>query len=93
VVHVCADERVRIIVTREEFVDDNSLINEIDAKRAVSQLPLLILEILGRTYDGGNAVRAEMLLQKDELTRRRQILPIHDRNVRHARAAPFAISN
>ncbi len=92
VVHICADERVRIVIAREEFVDDYPFINEIDAKRAASKLPLLILEILRRTYDGGNAVRAEMLLQKNELTRRRQVFPIQDRNVRHAGAAPFAIS-
>jgi hypothetical protein len=82
---------MRIVIAREEFVDDHSLVNEIDAKRAASKLPLLILEILRRTYDRGNAVRAEMLLQKDELTRRRQILPIQDCDVWHAAAAPFAI--
>src|SRR5437870_558125 len=90
-VHVCADERMRIIIARQEFVDDHSLVNEIDAKRAASKLPLLILEILGRTDDGGNTVRAEMLLQKNELTRRRQVLPVHDRNIRRPGAAPFAI--
>ena len=46
VVHVCADERVRIVIAREEFVDDYPFINEIDAKRAASKLPLLILEIV-----------------------------------------------
>ena len=40
-VHVCADERVRIVIARQEFVDDHSLVNEIDAKRAASKLPLL----------------------------------------------------
>ena len=83
---------MRIVIAREEFVDDYPLINEIDAKRAASKLPLLILEIVRRTYDSWNTMRAEILLQKDEFTRRRQILPIQDRNVRHAGAAPFAIS-
>src|SRR5207249_5594430 len=92
VVHICADERVRIVIAREEFVNDHPLVNEIDAKRAAPQLPLLILEVVRRTYDSGNAVRAEMLLQKNELTRRRQVLPIQDRNVRHAGGAPFAVS-
>src|SRR6266446_346145 len=45
VVHICADEWVRIAIAREEFVDDYPFINEIDAKRAASKLPLLILEI------------------------------------------------
>ena len=40
-VHVCADERVRIVIAREEFVDDYPFVNEIDAKRAASKLPLL----------------------------------------------------
>ena len=91
-VHICADEGVRIVIAREEFVDDDPFINEIDAKRAASKLPLLILEIFRRTYDGGNVVRAEMLLQKDELTRRRQVLPIEDCDIWHAAAAPFAVS-
>ena len=89
-IRICADERVRIIMARQEFVNDHSLVNQIDAKRAASKLPLLILEIVRRTYDSGNAVRAEMLLQKNKFTRGRQILPIQDRNVRHAGAAPFA---
>jgi hypothetical protein len=83
---------VRIVIAREEFVNNHSLVNQIDTKRAASKCPLLILQILRRTYDGGNAVRAEMLLQKNELTRRRQVFPIQDRNVRHAGAAPFAKS-
>src|SRR4029453_7220839 len=91
-VHVCADQRVRMVTAREEFVNNYSLVNEIDAKCAASKLPWLILQIVGRTNDGGNAVRAEMLLQKDELTLRRQVFPIKNRNVRHAAAAPFAIN-
>src|SRR4030095_11812206 len=83
---------MRIIIAREELVDDHSLVDQINAKRAASKLTLLILEVVRRTDDGGNPVRAEMLLQKNELTRRRQVLPIQDRNVRHAGAAPFAIS-
>ena len=63
-VHICADERVRIVIAREEFVDDDPFINKIDAKRAASKLPLLILEIVRRTYDSGNPARAEMLLQE-----------------------------
>ena len=92
VVYISADEWVRIVIACEEFVDDYPFINEIDAKRAASKSPLLILEILRRTYDSGNAVRAEMLSQKNELTRRRQVLPIQDRDGRHARAAPFVRS-
>ena len=91
---ICTDDWVRIVIAREEFVDDYPFINEIDAKRAASKLPLLILEIFRRTYDGGNVVRvrAEMLLQKDELTRRRQVLPIEDCDIWHTVAAPFVIS-
>ncbi len=86
-VHICADERVRVVEARQEFVDDHSLVNQIDAKRAASKLSLLILEIVRRTYDSGNTLRAEMLLQKNELTRGRQVFPIQDRNVRRAGAA------
>src|SRR5205814_5681781 len=91
-VHVCADERVRIVIAREEFVNDYPFVNEIDAKRAASKLPLLILEVARRTDDRGNAVCAETISQKNEFTRGRQVLPIEDRNVRHASAAPFAVS-
>src|SRR6516162_6180553 len=65
-VHICADERMRVIKARQEFVDDHSLVNEIDAKRAASKLPLLILEIVRRTNDGRNTVCAEMFFQKNE---------------------------
>src|SRR4249919_526778 len=30
VIHICADEWVRIVMAREEFVDDDPFINEID---------------------------------------------------------------
>ena len=58
-VHVCADERMGIVIARQELVDDYPLINEIDAKRAASKLPLLILEIVRRTYDSWNTMRGE----------------------------------
>src|SRR4030095_2789224 len=73
-VHVCAEERMRIVIAREEFVNDYSFIDEIDAKRAASKLPLLILKIVRRTDDRGNTVRAEMLLQKNKFTRSRQVV-------------------
>src|SRR5215510_14392082 len=65
VVHVRADERMAIIVTRQEFVDDHSLVNEIDGKRAASKLPILIFENVGRTNDGGNTMLGKILLQKN----------------------------
>ena len=74
-------------------MDDYPFINEIDAKRAASKLPLLIREIARRTDDGGNTMRAEVLLQKDEFTRRRQVLPIQDCDIWRAGAAPFAIGS
>jgi hypothetical protein len=36
VVRVCAGERMGIIIARKELVDDHSLVNEIDSKRAAS---------------------------------------------------------
>ena len=57
VVHICADERVRVVIAREEFVNDYPFVNEIDAKRAASKLPLLILEVARRTDDRGNQIR------------------------------------
>src|SRR5438477_10318348 len=71
-VHICADERVRVVIAREEFVNDYPFVNEIDAKRAASKLPLLILEVARRTDDRGNAVCAETISQKNEFTRGRQ---------------------
>src|SRR5215468_3206894 len=91
-VHVCADERMRAVVACQEFVDDHSLVNEIDTKAVAPKLPLLILEIVRRTDDGANILSAEMLLEKNELTRRRQILPIDDSYVRHVGATPFSVS-
>ena len=52
-------------------MDDYPLVNEIDAKRAASKLPLLILEIVRRTDEGGNTSRAEMFLQKNKFVRER----------------------
>ena len=35
-VDVCPDERMRVIITRKELMDDYSLVNEIDSKCAAS---------------------------------------------------------
>jgi hypothetical protein len=66
VVHVCADEWMRIVVAGEEFVDEYSFVNKIDAEDAASQIAGPVFEIVWRTDDGGNTMRGEMILQENE---------------------------
>ena len=62
-VDVCADEWMRVVIAREEFVDDDSFINKIDAKIAESQLAAPVFEIIWRAHDGGNVARSKMISQ------------------------------
>jgi hypothetical protein len=63
VVHVCANERVPIVIPGEEFVDDYSFINKIDMKGAAAQLAAPVFEIVWRADDGRNTMRRKMIPQ------------------------------
>src|SRR6266511_4470088 len=83
---------MRLVISGQEFVNEYSFINKIDMKGAASQFATLVFEVVWRADDGGNTARREVILQQDEFAGCRQVCPIENRNVRHGRAAPFAVS-
>src|SRR5262249_13419047 len=54
--------------------------------------PAIIFQFVRRTDDRADAASREMISQQNEFIRCRQIFPIHDRDVWHAVAVPFAVN-
>jgi len=91
-IHIRPDQRMRFIVSREEFVNDYSFVDEIDFKITTAQPAAIVFQFVRRADDGGNAMRREVISQQNKFVRCRQILPIENRNVRRPGAVPFAVS-
>jgi hypothetical protein len=91
-IHVRAHQRMRFIVSGEEFVDDYPFVDEIDFKITAAQPATIVFQFVRRTDDRAHAMSLEMISQQNKFVRCRQILPIENRNVRRPGAVPFAVS-
>ena len=76
---------------REQFVDEDSFVNEIDRKIAAAQLAFLIGKIVGGTNNRANTLADEIISQQHKFIRGGQILPVDDGNIRQTGTAPFAV--
>src|ERR1700724_1014654 len=84
---------MRLIVTREEFVNDDSLINQIDLKIPTPQFSRAIFQLVRRTNGRAhNTMGGEMIPEQDKFVRCREIFPIQNCNIWCAAPAPFAVS-
>jgi hypothetical protein len=90
-VHVGAHERVRLVVAFEEFVDDDALVDEVDAEVAAAQRAAFVLKLVGRADDRPHAARGEVVADEDELVLGREPRPVHDGDVRALGPAPLGV--
>src|SRR3989442_8490603 len=77
----------------QEFVNDDALVDDVDAKVACSQDIAIEFKRARIDDDGCAAFRLKIPFQDFELTGGRNAIPIHDSDLRrHFHAAPFAVS-
>ena len=73
-------------------MNDDAFVDKIDIELAATQFLASVTQLVRRTDDRRHALRGEIIPEQDEFVRGRQIRPVEDRDVRHARGAfPFTV--
>src|ERR1044072_9016328 len=70
-------QRVRLAAASEQLVDDDALVDYVDAEVAAAQAPPVVLKLVRGADDCRHAARGKVVTEQKELVLGRKPLPVH----------------